>query len=232
MKNFKLRFWSLGTLVVWCFFLFLAQDLGKKSGVVWLSGGAFQRGTAILLCFSESLGIFLCLKLIFEGKATLRKTLLPLLLFSFFYLTVLGTYLLAGAFYFPRIYASAFNVVDEVTLPLMTRKLYQRKLSSEQERITALAIYRLHGIAVPYKKDGSTYSLYEPSPKDIESWKEQESTRKSANENLKMIQLLQKDLSELSIIYISSFFSVLLIGAIAFAIKRNPASPPSNKAML
>jgi len=114
----------------------------------------------------------------------------------------------------------------------MTRKLYQRKLSSEQERITALAIYRLHGIAVPYKKDGSTYSLYEPSPKDIESWKEQESTRKSANENLKMIQLLQKDLSELSIIYISSFFSVLLIGAIAFAIKRNPASPPSNKAML
>jgi hypothetical protein len=220
----KSALWNLWTLVLWCVLLIVAQYAGKSSGIPWLSGGAFQRGTAILLCFSESLGIFLCLKLIFEGKATLRKTLLPLLLFSFFYLTVLGTYL-AGAFYFPRMYASCFDVVDEVTLPLMTRKLYQRKLSSEQERITALAIYRLHGIAVPYKKDGSTYSLYEPSPKDIESWKEQESTRKSANESLKKIQLLQKDFSELSIIYISSFFSVLLIGAIAFALKRKPTVP-------
>jgi len=86
--------------------------------------------------------------------------------------------------------------------------------------MTAYAIYRLHGIAVPYKKDGSTYSIYEPSPKDIESWKEQEFTRKSAGENLKLIQLLQKDFSELSIIYISSFFSVLLIGGIAFALKK------------
>ena len=219
MKDFKSRFFALGTLVMWCVLIFLAQDLGKKSEISWLSGGAFQRGTAVLLCFSESIGIFLCLKMIFEGKATVRKTILPLLVFSFLYLSILGTYL-AGAFYSPRLYASCFDVVDEVTLPLMARKLYQKKLSSEQERMTAYAIYRLHGIAVPYKKDGINYSVFEPSEKDNEFWKEEESTRKLAKENLKMIQLLQKDFSELSIIYLSTFFSVLLIGGIAISLRR------------
>jgi hypothetical protein len=172
MRITNSRFFSLWTLVLWCFLLFAAQKAGKCSEITWLSGGLFQRGTAILLCLSESVGILLSLKVIFEGKATVAKRIVPLLIFSFLYLSVLGTYL-AGAFYFPRFYAPAFDIIDEVTLPLMIRKLYQRKLSSEQERMTAYAIYRLHGIAVPYKKDGPTYSIYEPSPKDIESWKEQ-----------------------------------------------------------
>jgi hypothetical protein len=220
----KSAFWNLWTLLVVCLVIFIAQKAGKSSEITWLNGGAFQRGTAILLCFSESLGILLSLKVIIEGKATITKRILPLLVFSFLYLSVLGTYL-AGAFYYPKLYTSCFDVVDEVTLPLMIRKLYQNKLSSEQEKMTAYAIYRLHGIAVPYKKDGSTYSLYEPTPKDIEAWKKEESIRKATKENLKMIQLLQKDFSTLSIIYISSFFTVLLIGGIAIGMKRKPLPP-------
>lgn len=220
----KAAFWNLWTLLLWCLVLFIAQKAGKSSEISWLNGEAFQRGTDILLCFSESLGIFLSLKLIIEGKATITKSILPLLVFSFLYLSVLRTYLV-GAFYFPSLYSSCFHAVDEVTLPLLVRKLYQKKLSSEQERVTAYGIFLLHGIAVPYKKDGINYSLYEPSEKDTEKWEETASARKSAEENLKTIQLLQKDLSEQSI-YISSFFSVLLIGGIAIALKRK-SIPPS-----
>ena len=220
----KSAFWSLWTLVVWCILLSLAEVLGKKSGFAWLGGGTFQRGTAILLCLSESLGILLCLKVIIEGRATIRKTLLPLLIFSLFYLSVLGGCLVA-ALYTPRLYTIAFDAVNEVTLPPLVKKLYQGNLQPEQERGTATAIYQLHGIAVPYKKDGTTYSLYVPSQKDIESWKKEEIGLKSAGESLKRIELLQKEFPTQIIIYIFSFFTVLLIGGIAIGMKRKPLPP-------
>lgn len=224
MKSFKSRFFSLGTLVTWCLFLSLAKDLGKITGFVWLSEGSFQRVASILLPLSESLGILICLKVIIEGKATIRKTMIPLLFFLILYLSVLGT-CLYSSLYTPKIYAFTAESVNEVTLPPLVKKLYQGNLQPEQERKAAVAIYRLHGIAVPYKKDGMNYSVYEPTQKDIESWKSSETTHKSAEESLKMLQYIQKEFPIQSIIYISSFFSVLLVGAIAFALKRKPTLP-------
>ena len=224
MKSFKSRFFSLGTLVTWCLFLSLAKDLGKITGFVWLSEGSFQRVASILLPLSESLGILICLKVIIEGKATIGKTMIPLLFFLILYLSVLGT-CLYSSLYTPEIYAFTAESVNEVTLPPLVKKLYQGNLQPEQERKAAVAIYRLHGIAVPYKKDGMNYSVYEPTQKDIESWKSSETTHKSAEESLKMLQYIQKEFPIQSIIYISSFFSVLLVGAIAFALKRKPTLP-------
>ena len=226
MKSFKSRFFSLGTLVTWCLFLSCSKDLGRITGFVWLSAGSFQNVASILLPLSESLGILICLKVIIEGKATIGKTLIPLLLFLILYLTCLGTYLFS-AVYTPKIYAINAEAVNEVTLPPLVKKLYQGNLQPEQARKTAACIYQLHGISVPYKKDGSTYSVYEPSPKDIESWKRSERSLKSSEINLQMLQYIQGECPILSIIYISSFFSVLLIGAIAFALKRKP-TPPSD----
>jgi hypothetical protein len=224
MKITNSRFFSLGTLLTLCLFLDFSKPLGKFLGFVWLTEGSFQIVASILLTLSESLGILICLKVIIEGKATIGKTVMPLLLFLILYLSVLGTCLFSSL-YTPKIYAFAAESVNEVTLPPLVKKLYQGNLQPEQARKTAACIYQLHGIAVPYNKDGSTYSVYEPSPKDIESWKRSEKTHKSAEENLQMLQYIQKECPIQSIIYISSFFSVLLIGAIAFALKRKPTIP-------
>jgi len=114
---------------------------------------------------------------------------------------------------------------NEGTLTPLLRKRYQGKLQPEQERKTAACIYQHHGIAVPYKKDCINYTVDEPSQKDVESWKSSDKTHKSAEESLQMLQYIQKEFPIQSIIYISSFFSVLLIGAIAFALQRKPTVP-------
>ena len=224
MKITNSRCFSLNTLFVWCVFLYYSKDLGKFCGLLWLTEGLFQRVASILLPLSESLGILICLKVIIEGKATIGKTIMPLLLFLILYLTALGTFLFSSL-YTPKIYAFTAESVNEVTLPPLLRKLYQGNLQPEQERKTAACIYQLHGIAVPYKKDGINYSVYEPSQKDVESWKSSDKTHKSAEESLQMLQYIQKEFPIQSIIYISSFFSVLLIGAIAFALQRKPTVP-------
>lgn len=219
------RFFSLGTLLTLCLFLSFAKDLGKFCGLLWLTEGSFQRVASILLPLSESLGILICLKVIIEGKAKVGKTIMPLLLFLILYLTALGTCLFSSL-YTPKIYAFTAEAVNEVTLPPLVRKLYQSNLQPDQERKTAACIYKLHGIAVPYKKDGINYSVYEPSQKeDAESWKSSEKTRKSAEDLLQQLQYIQTEFPIQSIIYISSFFSVLLIGGIAIALKRKPTSP-------
>ncbi len=218
------RFFSLNALFFWCVFLYYSKDLGKFCGLLWMTEGSFQRVASILLPLSESIGILICLKVIIEGKATIGKTIIPLLFFLILYLSVLGTCLFSSL-YTPKIYAFTAEAVNEVTLPPLVKRLYQGNLQPEQERKTASCIYQLHGIAVPYKKDGINYSPYEPSQKDVESWKSSETSHKSAEEGLQMLQYIQKDFPIQSIIYISSFFSVLLIGAIAFALKRKPTVP-------
>jgi hypothetical protein len=224
MKITNSRFFSLNTLFVWCVFLYYSKDLGKFCGLLWMTEGSFQRVASILLPLSESIGILICLKAIIEGKATIGKTMIPLLFFLILYLSVLGT-CLSSSLYIPKLYAFTAEAVNEVTLPPLVKKLYQGNLQPEQARKTAACIYQLHGISVPYKKDGSTYSVYEPSPKDIESWKRSERSLKSSEINLQMLQYIQKEFPIQSIIYISSFFSVLLIGAIAIALKRKPTVP-------
>ena len=224
MKITNSRFFSLGTLLTWCIFLYYSKDLGKFCGLIWLTEGSFQRVASILLPLSESLGILICLKVIIEGKSTIGKTMIPLLFFLILYLSVLGT-CLSSSLYIPKLYAFTAEAVNEVTLPPLVKKLYQGNLQPEQARKTAACIYQLHGISVPYKKDGSTYSVYEPSPKDIESWKRSERSLKSSEINLQMLQYIQKEFPTQSIIYISSFFSVLLIGGIFFAFRRNPLTP-------
>lgn len=231
MKISNSRFFSLNTLFVWCVFLYYSKDLGKLCGLLWMTEGSFQRVASILLPLSESLGILICLKVIIEGKATIGKTIIPLLFFLILYLSVLGTFLFSSL-YTPKIYAFTAESVNEVTLPPLVKKLYQGNLQPEQERKAAVAIYRLHGIAVPYKKDGMNYSVYEPTQKDIESWKSSETTHKSAEQSLQMLQYIQKEFPIQSIIYISSFFSVLLVGATALALKRKPTLPGKSPQMV
>jgi len=211
----------LGNIVV---LLFFAAILGKQSGIAWLSASPFQIGTTILLSLAESIGILLCLKLIVEGGATFRNAVLPLLLFTTLYLLILGTYLLS-LFWMPKLYAMTYEAAPELVIPKYLNKLYQGDPKPEKQMQCAAAIYDLYGITVPYQNGDAGYSLYEPTQKDLKSWKEMQSATKSGEESLKVLGMIYKQSCIMCIIYLSSFFSVLLIGTIAIALKRKPTPP-------
>ncbi|MEO6847897.1 MAG: hypothetical protein ABI443_09980, partial [Chthoniobacterales bacterium] len=208
---------------------FFFPDQAQRMAPRQFGGETFQLVFTAVTAVLASLGLFISLRGTLDSRHAARGIVWPFLGFLLFFGLVFG-------FFGTRlVHAYAFRgdtsaLLSSRALPQLLAKLNATDSPTDRQTI-AMSIFQMHGVPVIYEDKKAHYTLYKPSPVDIQ---EQDKFRVIIKGGTQILTQLNADIHQLQCqiaLYSITLFFVFGFGALGASLtngksKDTPPAPP------
>ena len=196
--------------ILWVASLSLIIPLeGKKYFPEILGSSYIQWGSAFLTALLIPIGMFLSIVTLVTCSDQKRAFGCNCLGFVILFSLIIGGFSVVTPIMI-RVDNSLDIIGSRDALPKLLSKL-QTIEDAEKRQVIAGGIYVLFGVAVPYKTEDGSYTVYHPTARDEERWAKSKENEVVFKETKGLLNSQLKQLPYLSSLYISSFFLTFLL---------------------